>query len=44
MKMILRHIISLSRRMGLWTPVWRAAVKEDVNIVHLEEVGQRAGA
>jgi len=24
--------------MGFWTPVWRAAVEEDVDIIYLEEV------
>jgi hypothetical protein len=31
-------------RRGLWTPVWRAAVEENVNIIHLEKVCQRASS
>ena len=30
--------------MGFWTPVWGAAVEEDVYIIHLKEVCQRACA
>ena len=34
-------ILSLRfQRCGLWTPVWRTAVEQNCDIIHLEEVCQ----